>query len=185
MPTPQPSHPTPCLPHRGTLLESKFEILSRLNRARARLWGQVSPMAHETPHPRPRPFPPGPAPGPRLQQARRRSPCSGFHSAQTRPTARRFPGRSSPVSTCGWGACGPAPATAPHRCSDPPSPPKGPRPLSWRLGARPARHHHSGNKTERPPDLGAGQDPTAAEEEGGSRVTNPRPGAQARAASAH
>lgn len=144
---PQPFHPTPCPPHGGMLLESKFEIISRLNRARSRLWGQDL-TARETPRPRPRlamplvpapgpAFPLGLAPSPRLRPrpvpadlapglrpagAHAQFPCSGVHAAQSGPIARRFRGQTSRVSACGWGACGPA--KPPHRCSDPSSLPR-------------------------------------------------------------
>lgn len=125
--TPRPSHPTPCPPHGGMLLEPTFESLSRLNRARARLWSQVSPdvlMAREPPAPGPAPGLPGHAPGlpshapglpghaprPRLLQSSSRSSCSSFRSAQTGPTARRVPGQTSHVSTCGWGGLRPSPS---------------------------------------------------------------------------
>lgn len=110
------------------LLEPTFESLSQLNRARARLWSQVSPdvlMAREPPAPGPAPRParprppaclatppglPGHAPRPRLLQSSSRSSCSGFRSAQTGPTARRVPGQTSHVSTCGWGGLRPSPS---------------------------------------------------------------------------
>lgn len=175
---PPPSHPTPRrLPHRGTLLESKFEIFSRLNRARAKLWGQVSPMAHETPRPRPRPsrLAPPRAPPPAGAHAQFLQRLSLRPDPANRPASQARPRPSQPARG------GPAARHRPLRrtaaVTHRPLPKARGRCLPASRG-RPARHQHSGNKTERPPDLGAGQDRTAAEEEGGSRVTNPRPGAR-------
>ena len=144
---PRPSHPTPCPPHGGMLLEPTFEILSRLNRARARRWGQVSPdvlMAREPPTPglarpawpRPRPLLPSrlaTPPGHASCSRPRAVPAAAFappRLAQQPAVFQVRPRTSQPVGGGPAGRPVRAPATAPHRCSDPPSPPKGPRPLS-------------------------------------------------------
>ena len=142
--TPRPSHPTPCPPHGGMLLEPTFESLSRLNRPRARLWSQVSPdvlMAREPPAPGPAPRPARPRPpaclatppGPAFRSQAHAVPAGAFappRPGQQPAVSQVRPHTSQPVG--GRPAAQPvrAPATAPHRCNDPPSPPEGPRPLS-------------------------------------------------------